>query len=155
MPLGSEVLLQPFAGMSLPWLLGFPTSDVALGEPTRVGGIGVPVYGYVADPTQLAGDAPGFVLNPVDDGGRSVDGFTPSFVPPALLPPEDPHDPDDPRDPGDPGDPADPGDPGDSGNPFNPNFAPPENPVVPAPEPATLLLVGGGLAALTARRRRR
>jgi hypothetical protein len=48
----------------------------------------------------------------------------------------------------------DPGDPGDPGNPHQSIFLPTEDPVV-APEPATLLLVGGGLAALLTRRHRR
>jgi hypothetical protein len=151
MPLGSEVLLQPFAGVSFPWLLGFPSGDIAHPDSSGSGWNGVPVYGYRPDPTQLLGDPSEFVFYSVDDDVRSVNGFTPTFVPPAFFPPGDP------RGPGDPGvlrDPGDPGDPG-PGDPFNPNFPPLENPVVAAPEPGTLLLVGGGLATLAARRRSR
>ena len=136
MLLGSESLLQPFAGMSLPWLLGVSSDDTAVGYSTGAGWIGIPRYGSVADPSTLTSDPFGIISSSGIDGGLSPDGLTPTSE--SLI--------DWPL-----GDPLGPGDPGD---PFTSTF-PVENPVLPAPEPATLLLLGSGLATMAARLRRR
>lgn len=154
-PLGSESL-PPISGFPPPWLVAGPSEPFG---PNDVGGrewIDIPVFGYVPDSTELdplnevldslgsQNTGPNFVADqPLPD----------SYLPPIGLPPF--WRPQDPDDPGSPFDPGNPGNPGDPGNPIDPTLPTAETPVVPAPEPATFLLVGGGLATLLARRRRR
>jgi hypothetical protein len=152
MPLGSEWLRQPLAGIPLMWLAGNLPGPYAAGDSMgggSIGSIGIPGYGYGADRLELEiRDAPPeFVLYPLIDGEPQSDGVPPTgpFTNPRPTDPHDPGNPDEPTNPGDPGDPEDP---------YYPILPPAEDPVV-APEPATLLLVGGGLATWVARRRRR
>jgi hypothetical protein len=134
-PMGSELLFGP-VGIALPWLLSDAT-QVLDGDETSGGGtIGTPVFGYAADPGLSVGD---LVLFPLIDDESGSHEF-PALDGPFRYPPGDEHNPEVPTIPVDP---------------HNPVFPPVENPVVPAPEPATLLLVGSGLTAFLARRRRR
>ena len=135
MLLGGESLLQPLFGKSLPWLLGVYSDDAAVGYSTGAGWIGIPLYGSVADPWMLTSDPSGILSSPGVDGGLSPDGLTASSESLVDWPLGDPRGPRDPDVRGD------------------PTF-PSENPVLPVPEPATLLLVGAGLAALATRLRR-
>ena len=146
-PLGYE-LLPPITGFPLPWLVdGFEDPF----GPHAGGGTewnNVPIFLYVPDltdpelPSEMAEDLwPENTLpNFADDG--TLHGSLPPVGPPSFWKP---------RDPGDPGDPFNPDD---LGDPTYLTVPPAGDPMVPAPEPATLLLVGGGLGALLARRHR-
>jgi hypothetical protein len=156
-PLGID-LLRPYAGIPLPWLLGY-SSDAVAGNSAMGGGgyFGMPLFGYAANlnASQFLSDVPDMMLFSLTDAGPPMNDAPPMFVPNTHALPDDPQDPDDPDNPGDPDDPGIPGHPGDQVDPFDSNVPVLETPVVPAPEPVTLLLVGGGLAAMAARRRRR
>jgi len=159
-PLGSD-WLRPSAGLGLPWLPGY-SSEAFAGSSAMGGGgsFGMPLYGYMADPnaSEFSSDLPDILLFSLTDADQLGNGSPPAFgLSTHSIPddPEDPGDPNHPNDPGDPGDPDDPWHPVDVGDPFDPDLPVLETPVVPAPEPATLLLVGGGVAAMAARRRRR
>jgi hypothetical protein len=158
--LGAESL-PPITGFPPTWLVDGPSEPV---DPSDVGGrewIDIPVFGYVPDLTEL--QPPSDVLESLGPDTTPLNFVTgqplpDSYLPPSFWVPQDPGDPGspfvsgDPRNPGDPGGPDDPGDPG---SPSDPRVPTTENPVVPAPEPATFLLVGGGLAKLIASRLRR
>lgn len=146
----------PISGFPVPWLVGGPSDPSG---PNAVGGnewIDIPVFGYVPDSTEL---------DPLNDVLESLasENTWPNFVggyprpddylPPIGLPPS--WRPQDPDDPGSSFDPGDPGNPSDPGNPIDPTLPTPHTPMVPAPEPGTFLLVGGGLATLLARRVKR
>jgi hypothetical protein len=152
MPLGSELLSQPLAGIPLLWLLGSSSDPFAVGNAMGGGSIGIPLYGYIADRAELelADATPQLPFFPSLDEEPPYDAFPGAVGPFTNRGPDDTYDP---GDPGKPGEPSVPEGPGDPGHPHYPIFPPLEEPVV-APEPATILLVGGGVAAWLARRRR-
>jgi len=149
LPFGSGWLFQP-PGIPLPWLPQFSPDIVAGHDPRGSETIGIPWYLDPLNP-ELTGGGPTAVLFPVDDDWRFADT---RLLPPLPVPASSTPDPRDPGDPDRPGNEDDPGSRGNPGDPFDPNLTPLQDPVV-APEPATLLLVGGGLATLAVRRRRR
>lgn len=155
-PLRSE-LLPPLDKIPLPWLVGIPVDPGASGNITTA----IPVFGFPLDPVSeptLSDPSLGrdgtLVLPP------ALDELISQPLPPprtgGVLPgdggPDDPIVPVIPVDPIDPTNPSDPVDP--PGTPWDPE-SPDDLVTVPAPEPGTLLLVGGGIFAAIARRRRR
>ena len=147
-PLGSELLFGPVGGIPLPWLLGNSSGGFAGNASTGGRSIGIPVVGYVGDRTEARLSDDELVLFPLIDDPASP-GLQPADGPFTHPPPQDQHDS------ANPGKPGGTVVPGENEIPFNPIHPPLENPVVPVPEPATLLLIGGGLATLFARRHRR
>jgi len=148
-PVGPDSL-PPISGFPIPWLVDGSSDPFG---PRGKEWIDIPVWGDVPDLAELdplsgvqdslgsENTWPNFV------GGQPLpDGYLPPIGPPPFWRPQHPDDP---------GYPFDPGDPGDPGDPIHPMLPIVETPMVPAPEPATFLLVGGGLATLLARRRRR
>ena len=112
-PLGSD-MLRPYAGIPLPWLLGFSSDAVAANSAMGGGTFGMLLSGHAADPneSQFSIDVPDMVLFALTDADPLVNDSPLMFVPNTHSFPDDPQDPDDPDNPGDPGDPGDAGDPG-------------------------------------------
>ena len=152
-PLGSELLFGPVGGIPLSWFLGNSSAGFAGNESTGGQSIGIPVW-YAADPTESGLSDDDLVLFPLIDDEPASPGFEPADGPFTNPPPRDPHDPANPEQPDGTGNPGVPVVPGEHEVPLNPILPPLENPVVPAPEPATLLLIGGGLITFFARRQR-